>query len=44
LVKYNYAKSQFDLDIAGVKTTTTTKTNQIALSLGLQIYFAGLKR
>lgn len=44
LVKYNYAKSQFDLDIAGVKTTTTTRTNQIALSLGIQIYFAGLKR
>ncbi|HAD13370.1 MAG TPA: hypothetical protein DCF33_13145 [Saprospirales bacterium] len=44
LVKYNYAKSQFDLDIQGVKTTTTTKTNQIALSLGVQIYFAGLKR
>ena len=44
LVKYNYARSKFDLDIAGVKTTTTTKTNQIALSLGLQIYFSGLKR
>lgn len=44
LVKYNYARSKFDLDIAGVKTTTTTKTNQIALSLGIQVYFAGLKR
>lgn len=44
LVKYNYARSQFDLDIAGQKTTTTTKTNQIALSLGLQVYFAGLRR
>ena len=44
LVKYNYARSKFDIDIAGVQTTTTTKTNQIALSLGLQVYFAGLKR
>ncbi|MFN0216959.1 MAG: outer membrane beta-barrel protein [Saprospiraceae bacterium] len=44
LVKYNYAKSTFDLDLGGVKTSTTTKTNQIALSLGLQIYFSGLKR
>jgi hypothetical protein len=44
LVKYNYAKSTFDIDLNGVKTSTTTKTNQIALSLGLQIYFSGLKR
>ena len=44
LVKYNYARSKFDLDIAGQKTTTTTKTNQIALSLGIQVYFAGLRR
>lgn len=44
LVKYNYARSKFDIDIAGVKTTTTTKTNQIALSLGIQLYFSGLKR
>ena len=44
LVKYNYARSKFDIDLAGVKTTTTTKTNQIALSLGLQVYFAGLRK
>lgn len=44
LVKYNYARSKFDIDINGVQTTTTTKTNQIALSLGIQVYFAGLKR
>jgi hypothetical protein len=44
LVKYNYARSKFDIDLAGVKTTTTTKTNQIALSLGIQVYFSGLKR
>jgi hypothetical protein len=44
LVKYNYARSKFDVDLAGVKTSTTTKTNQIALSLGLQLYFAGLRR
>lgn len=44
LVKYNYARSKFDVDIAGVKTTTTTKTNQVALSLGLQVYFSGLRK
>ena len=44
LVKYNYARSKFDIDLSGVKTSTTTKTNQVALSLGIQIYFAGLKR
>ena len=44
LVKYNYARSKFDLDVAGTKTTTTTNPNQIALSLGKQIYFAGFRR
>jgi outer membrane protein W len=44
LIKYNYARSKFDIDLAGVKTSTTTKTNQIALSLGIQFYFAGLRR
>lgn len=44
LVKYNYARSKFNVDVAGVQTSTTTKTNQIALSLGMQIYFAGLRR
>lgn len=44
LVKYNYARSKFDVEIAGVTTSTTTKTNQIALSLGMQLYFAGLRR
>lgn len=44
LVKYNYARSKFNVDVAGVTTSTTTKTNQIALSLGMQVYFAGLRR
>jgi hypothetical protein len=44
LVKYNYARSKFDVEIGGVTTSTTTKTNQIALSLGMQLYFAGLRR
>jgi hypothetical protein len=44
LVKYNYARSKFDVDVAGVKTTTTTKTNQLTLSLGIQLYFSGLRR
>ena len=44
IVKYNFAKSNFDTDIAGVKTSNTTRTNQISLSLGLQYYFGGLRR
>lgn len=44
LLKYNYAKSKFDTEIAGVKTSNTTSTNQFALSLGLQYYFGGFQR
>jgi outer membrane protein W len=43
LVKYNYARSQFDTEILGVKQNTTSNTNQISISLGVQFYFAGLK-
>jgi hypothetical protein len=44
LFKYNYARSEFDTELNGVKTTRTTKTNKFDISLGLQFYFAGIKR
>lgn len=44
IVKYNFARSTFDTDILGVKTSTKTKTNQWALSLGMQYYFGGFRR
>lgn len=43
VVKYNFARSEFDTQIAGIKANTTTKTNQIGISLGLQFYFSGFK-
>ena len=43
-LKYNYAQSKFDTDLGGVSATTKTRTNQFALSLGLQYYFGGLRR
>jgi len=44
IFKYNYANSKFDTKTGGVTTSTTTKTNQFALSMGLQYYFGGLRR
>lgn len=44
LVKYNFARSRFNTSVGGVVTETTTKTNQLAISLGIQFYFAGLRR
>jgi hypothetical protein len=44
IVKYNYARSNFDTTIGGVNTTTKTRTNQFSLSLGLQYYFGGFQR
>ena len=43
LLKYNFARSSFDTDIAGVKTTTITRTNQFDLSIGVQFYFGGVQ-
>lgn len=43
VVKYNFARSEFDTQIAGIEANTTTKTNQIGISLGLQLYFSGFK-
>lgn len=44
VLKYNYANSKFDTENAGVTTSTTTRTNQFALSLGMQYYFGGFRR
>ncbi len=43
LLKYNYARSEFDTEIAGVQTTTTTSSNQFDLSIGVQLYFGGVQ-
>ncbi len=44
VMKYNFARSEFDTQIGGVNANTTTRTNQVSVSLGLQFYFSGLKR
>jgi hypothetical protein len=44
LFKYNFARSAFDTDIAGVITETTTRTNQFDLSIGIQFYFGGVQK
>lgn len=44
LVKYNFARSDFDTEIAGVKRSTITRTNQIDLSIGIQFYFGGIQK
>lgn len=43
LLKYNYAQSNFDTEIGGVKATTITNTNQFDFSIGVQIYFTRLQ-
>ena len=42
--KYNFARSRFNTTVGGVTTETTTKTNQFAVILGIQVYFAALQR
>jgi hypothetical protein len=41
--KYNYARSDFDTEIGGIKRQTITKTNQFDFSVGVQVYFTALK-
>ncbi len=43
ILKYNFARSEFETEANGVKTTTVRRTNQFDVSLGLQFYFGGLK-
>lgn len=40
LLKYNYARSDFDTEANGVRQQTVTKTNQFDFSIGLQFYFS----
>ena len=44
LFKYNFARGQFNTESGGIKTTTTTKTNQFDIAIGVQFYFGGIRR
>lgn len=44
IFKYNYAQSEFDTEINQIKASTETRTNQFAISLGMQYYFGGFRR
>lgn len=44
ILRYNYAKSVFDTEIAGIKRETTTKTNQFDFALGVQFYFSSITK
>lgn len=44
LFKYNFARSEFNTENGGIKTATTTKTNQFDISIGVQFYFGGVRR
>ena len=43
LAKYNWARSRTDVDFQGVDTETTSFTNAIDFSVGLQFYFTRLQ-
>lgn len=42
IFKYNYARSDFDIEIGGVKQETITKTNQFDISVGVSFYFSAI--
>ena len=44
LFKYNFARSRFDTENLGIRTTTTTNTNQFDFVIGLQFYFGGVSK
>ncbi|MCB9347060.1 MAG: outer membrane beta-barrel protein [Lewinellaceae bacterium] len=44
LVKYNYARSDFDTNIGGVRAKTMTRTNQFDFSVGFRFYFTALTK
>jgi Outer membrane protein beta-barrel domain len=44
LVKYNFAKSDSEIDIQGLKRTSESWTNAVDFSVGLQYYFGGFNR
>lgn len=43
LVKYNYARSNSDIDIDAITTEITSATNQLDFSVGLQFYFSRVR-
>ncbi len=43
LVKYNFARSNSEIDVQGVKRTSKTNTNAVDFSVGLQYYFGGFR-
>jgi outer membrane protein W len=43
LVKYNFAKSDSEIDIQGIKRTSQSWTNAVDFSIGLQYYFGGFR-
>lgn len=43
MVKYKYARSDFDIQIGEVTQNVVTKTNKFEISVGMQLYFAGIK-
>lgn len=44
LVKYNYARSDSDLEVGNTTSTSTTMTNAIDFSVGFQMYFSRVQR
>ena len=44
LVKYNYARSDFDTNIGGVRAKTMTRTNQFDFSVGFRFYFTAITK
>ena len=43
LAKYNFAKSDSEIDIQGIKRTSYSWTNAFDFSIGVQYYFGGFK-
>lgn len=43
LLKYNYARSNFDTEIGGIERNTISRTNQFDFSVGFQFYFSAIR-
>jgi outer membrane protein W len=43
LVKYNFAKSDSEINVQGIKRTSESWTNAVDFSVGLQYYFGGFR-
>ncbi len=44
MLKYKYARSNFNTRIGGVEQDVLTRTNQIDMFVGIQFYFGGVKK